>query len=644
MIGRAHRDALGPVLLYAALTAMLAAPLSLRPGTTLLADDPDTHLYVWTVGWLAHALAAQPARIFDANIFHPEPLTLAYSENLLGLAPIAAPVLWATGNPVLALNLSLLATPVLCGLGAFLLARRLGLSRTAALLCGLIFAFSPARFFRLSQPHVTAVQWVPLMLAYLHAYLDTGRARHARAAVACFAAQALTSGHGAAFALVAGATLLAYRLALGEPPALARRLRDVGLPGVLLLAPALLVAVPYWSIQDRLGLRRSLVDWAPSPESFVASPAHVHQWLLRVLDLTAISETASAFLFPGLLPLVLAGAALVAPRRSGPRGPRRPWMFVALLLEAGILLSVACALYAALVGPIRWRAGALVVLSVRDTAHALLVTALLAAARLLLRPVAPLAPAIRIRWAVERWRAWARAHRRSPAAAYAVLTGVALLLAAGPPFGLWPLVYWLPGLSFIRVPSRFMVVAVLGLAVLAGLGLDRLRAACPAAWRRRLAGGILALVVVESTAAPLATVPFRLEPLPAERWLARQPGPFAVAEVPVFPFARSQSTYMLHAMWHWQKTVHGYSGAVPARHAALYEALRGFPDADSLDQLADLGVDYIVVHRRWYGIGEWAAVEARLEAFGERLERVFEEDGEGGDRVYALRSPTRRGF
>jgi hypothetical protein len=40
----------------------------------------------------------------------------------------------------------------------------------------------------------------------------------------------------------------------------------------------------------------------------------------------------------------------------------------------------------------------------------------------------------------------------------------------GPPLGIWPLVYWLPGLNFIRVPSRFTILALLGLAVLAAFG------------------------------------------------------------------------------------------------------------------------------------------------------------------------------
>src|SRR6266853_1959021 len=50
---------------------------------------------------------------WNANIFYPQPLTLAYSEHLTPQMLQALPVLAATGNIVLAYNLVFLATIVL---------------------------------------------------------------------------------------------------------------------------------------------------------------------------------------------------------------------------------------------------------------------------------------------------------------------------------------------------------------------------------------------------------------------------------------------------------------------------------------------------------------------------------------------------
>src|SRR5262245_37407728 len=67
----------------------------------------DMHMSAWSLACDTHALTSHPARLFDANIFHPAPYALAYSEHFLGHLPVALPVHLATGNPVLAFNLAM---------------------------------------------------------------------------------------------------------------------------------------------------------------------------------------------------------------------------------------------------------------------------------------------------------------------------------------------------------------------------------------------------------------------------------------------------------------------------------------------------------------------------------------------------------
>ncbi|MEK6629406.1 MAG: hypothetical protein AABY89_01590 [Acidobacteriota bacterium] len=637
--------------LYAALTLVLAYPLTANPAGSVLSASPDTSLLMWILSWDTHAFTHQPLSMFDANIYHPLRHTLAFAENLIGSALIAAPILWLTDNAVLAMNVVSLLSCALCGLGAYVLARRVGMGHLGATLGGLVFAFSPPRFFRLGQLHLTAVWWLPFGLASLHAYLDGGRRRDLWLFAAFVTLQALSSGHGTVFLALAAMCLVAYRVVLGEPVVFVRRLRDLGVPGALLLLPAALMLLPYRSVQAEVGLKRSLVDWAIDPTSFLASPSHLQGFLLSLLPNAHINENAQAYLFPGYLPLALAAAAVLwrrkKPARHGPLQAPASWARAALVLNLAALSALAISVWLAVTGPIKMRMGTTVLFSARSAWRAWLVFVLFVALRVAFLGRAPFAVRPRLRQWLSACHQWWSARRQNAVTFYGLLTLVSLWLSVGPPIGLWPLVYWLPVLNFIRVPSRFTVLAMLGLAVLAGFGFDRLSARVAPGKRRVLALVLGALLVAEFAAAPLATVPYRVEIPAADRRLDGQPKPFAVAEVPLpdpmnaGATERRHTDYMLHSMAHWQKTVHGYSGIRPALHENLYLQLRNFPDDRSLRDLTDLGVGYVVVHTDLYPPGEWEAVQQRIRLFEAwlQLEHVA---GEG--RVYSLRRPPASGM
>ena len=551
------------VLLYVALTMLLAFPLSVHPGSRVTTASPDTNLFMWTLAWDAHAFVHQPFGIFDANIYHPERYTLAYSENLIGSALFAAPVLWVTGNMVLAMNVVALLSCVLCGAGTYLLSRRLGASVAGATIAGLIFAFSPPRFFRIGQLHLTTIQWVPFALAFFHAYLDSGRRRDLLWTIAFFTLQALTSGHGAVFLTVGLAGLSAFHTATaqGHPMAFTKRAKDVGIAGALMLLPVLLMLIPYFIVQREMGLRRSLENWAVSWASFGASPARLHSWVQAAFG-WSWNERADAFLFPGYLPVALAAMAFL-PRKVN--------------LKA-------------------------------DTAEASVD-----------------APAL--------------SGGNRTVTFYVLLTLVSIWLSIGPPVSLWPFVYWLPGMNFIRVPSRFMMLALLGFAVLSGIGFDRITARLRARARSVCAATCVLLLTAEF-AAPLQTVEYRVDIPAIDRWLDTQPKPFVIAELPLAnprnlgAWERWHTTYMLHSTAHWQKTVEGYSGLRPPRHEALYDELTRFPDERSLDALRSVGVTHVVVHAASYDPAHWQQVETRLGAFQDRLTL---EHVEGEGRVYLMK-------
>jgi hypothetical protein len=629
-------------LLYAALTVALAYPLARHAAEHVLSVSPDTDLFLWTLSWDTYAFTHQPFSIFDANIFSPQHGTLAYSENLIGSGLFAAPILWLTDNPVLAMNVVALLSCVLCGVGGYVLARRVGVGLPGAALSGLIFAFAPPRFLRLDQIFLTTIQWVPFGLAYLHAYLDEGRPFDLRMAIAFLALQALTSGHGAVFLALPAAALFGYRVMLGEPLVLGKRLRDFGAVGALLLAPVVLIVLEYAQVQEEMGLKRTLADWLRvSPASFLASPTYVHSFLLaRFFPDAQINENADAYLFPGYLPLLLAAVAFLGTASSASilSQQSKRWARAALAADIAFLASVTIALLVSIGGPVRLKLGTVVIFSARESWRAWSAAAVTGAVRIAIARHAPFQVVPRVAGVVKGFTRWLAARRLDTMTFYLLVVLASVWLSIGPPFGLWQFVYWLPGFNFIRASSRFMLLAVLGLSVLAGAGFDRVTMRL-AASTRLVAAAIVAALLVAEFAVPLDSVAYRAEIPSADRWLAQQPKPFVVAEVPlppprrIFEFEKRQSEYMLHSMAHWQKTVHGWSGLQPPNHMALYYQLRDFPSEDSLRWLMEFRVDYIVVHADLYPPGEWTEVERRISALQGWIElRYADEAG----RIYAL--------
>lgn len=554
------REIAGATGAFALLTALMTLPLGLHPATRALALSADTRLFLWTIGWDVQALLHRPWAVFDANIFWPEPRTLAYSEHLLGSAVLAAPALLASGNPVLALNVIVLASCVLCGLGGYVLARQLRASVPAALACGIVFAFAAPRFVRLAQVHLATVQYLPFALAFLHRYLESRRRRDLVLCAAFFTVQAATSGHGGLFLLLALALLALFALAVGRLPGPLRLARDLGWAGWALAAVNLLMAVPYALARRDVGLHRSLgavYDWSPNAWSFLASPAHAQQFLLGLVPtLRDRVDTASAYMFPGFLPLLLLAALAlrpVHPVEESLRSPALGWrarlrdrlearpgmdaLFYLLLLLASVWVSLGpgFGLYTALYHG--FPGFDLIRVPSRLAILTLLAVAVLAALGL--------------------DRLLGRLHGRVRAATACV--SLLLLLAETASFPVEARPYDL------ETPA-----------------IDRLLAAQPK--------------------------PFTAVELPV------------VQVTEAVQYARLNSHYMLHSMLHWQPIVNGYSGIVPPRHEQrLFPMLRSFPDPASLTELEMLGVRYAVLHREFYAPDEWERVISRAGEFPNRL-------------------------
>ncbi|MCU0255157.1 MAG: hypothetical protein MUF60_00285 [Vicinamibacterales bacterium] len=319
---------LAALALFALLTVAHTWPLATAPATLSRNDNADAQLNAWILAWVPHAVVSHPLRLFDANIFHPDRHTLAYSEHLFAPAMMGAPLTWAGASPVLVHNLLLLAGLALTGWTTWLVLYRWTGDWSAAVLGGCLAAFNAHTLTRTGHVQAMHAQFLPLALLALDRLIAAPSARRAVALAGWFTLQSLCSLYFmamAAIALVAGALARAAEWTRRDRfPAFARAAALAFGIALVLCLPFLL---PYAEVRRDQGLLRSMdevalysADW----RDYLTTAGRLHYaWWSHHFFRSADA------LFPGVTALLLAGVALAGGTAWRDRRAR-------LLLAAGV--------------------------------------------------------------------------------------------------------------------------------------------------------------------------------------------------------------------------------------------------------------------------------------------------------------------
>jgi hypothetical protein len=224
------------------------------------------------------------------------------------------------------------------------------------------------------------------------------------------------------------------------------------------------------------------------------------------------------------------------------------------------------------------------------------------------------------------------------------LTAVAVILSLGPELraagGAIPLPYrffyhHVPGFDSIRVPARISVLALFGIAVLAGLGVSAL----VPRWKTPFVIATMGLLLLEYRTYSLADVfPDAPSPSPADRWLAgaEARGPVLVLPIHEGREILRESLPMYQSTAHFLPLVNGYSGWWPNDYWELVGRLRHFPTSRSVRFLLERApVRYIVVHYGRIPEPRRGELERGMERYRESMPMVFRE---GDDAVYEVRA------
>src|SRR5215471_6075664 len=124
--------------------AIWTRPLLSRMTTGLPSDPWDPSFFASILKWNATKLPFSEAW-WNAPHYYPTPGIAAFTESIVGLSPIASPIIWTTGDTLLAYNVVFFLSWVLSAWTVYLLVVALTRRPMAAFLAGLAFAFNPYR-------------------------------------------------------------------------------------------------------------------------------------------------------------------------------------------------------------------------------------------------------------------------------------------------------------------------------------------------------------------------------------------------------------------------------------------------------------------------------------------------------------------
>ncbi|HEY2593705.1 MAG TPA: hypothetical protein VGK33_07375 [Chloroflexota bacterium] len=304
-----------------ALAVLTSWPLILHLPSRIAPDLGDPVRTAWQVAWVGHAMLHDPLHLFDANAFYPHPLSLAFSDSLLGYGP-AAFFGHGTVAALVRYNLLFLWAWSLCFVGAYLLARELGLGRLGGAAAGIAFAYAPYRVTEAGHLHVISSGGIPLALFLLlrgYRHSSRGLVLAGWLVSAWQVSLGFTLGLQYCYLLAVLTLVAAVYWWLAGRPALPRRLLAVTCIGIAVLGVvAIYEARPYLKVASEYPTaKRTLKEvknYSAGPAAWLSASSENRVWG----DVTARarahvhSKNESVF-WPGGLILVLAAVGLAAP-------------------------------------------------------------------------------------------------------------------------------------------------------------------------------------------------------------------------------------------------------------------------------------------------------------------------------------------
>jgi hypothetical protein len=189
------RETLLVTFAYAIMAAVMTYPLLLQLSVGVASHSQDVWILLWDNWWVQHALATGQNIFFTTLMFYPNGVSLA--AHSFSFTHTAISLLFQVfTDPIAAYNLGIFLIFPVSGLGMYWLAREVTRSRWAAWIAGLIYAFAPYHMTQaLGHPHLSYVQFIPFAVLFVLKAIATPRVKYLVAAIVGFTLTAYAGPH-----------------------------------------------------------------------------------------------------------------------------------------------------------------------------------------------------------------------------------------------------------------------------------------------------------------------------------------------------------------------------------------------------------------------------------------------------------------
>ena len=461
------KDAL-VILLFALLSVGMIYPLITHITDHVPSDLGDPLYNVWVMARQFHELKAGLKNFWDGNIFYPHKSTLLYADYLFAEAVMGAPLAAISNNFIFVHNVLYIFSFFICALGMYFLVFYLTRSRISALIGGLVFAFFPYRFAHISHLELLSFGWIPLCFLFLHKFFDSPSYKNLAGIGFFYVLQALSCAYYSVFlALFAGLFIVyfAFKKKFYQRSDFWFKMGILSITCLIVLFP---FYYPYIKVHQKMSFIRSLKEvnfYSAQIQHFLSVPV----WNVAWGWLIGNQGSPEWQVYPGIMAVFLTIYWWISRRNVRAAEIREEgnktficWDLITALYLFFILQVVHSGGFSLHWAGVKW-------LSMHSMRNPLIILAISLSLRIVL--------------AIRKRRNLKKVIPSTISLAqrfYFFLAILACLLSLGPEIrylgrmllaGPYLALYeWIPGFQGLRVPSRFVVMMMFGISLLAGLG------------------------------------------------------------------------------------------------------------------------------------------------------------------------------